>query len=480
MKKIILFFILAMPIWLLAEGSSIVTKGGIGSITLNEEVYNKVNIAPELAVWKFGLGLNIELLFDKNGKIYEEDWDDAEDYVEKISYFRFAQEDDPFYFLLGNIESYTLGNGLIMKDYSNMLLYPDTRKLGGMVGFNVGQVSAEFFSANLVENDILGSRIAYSPLSNLQIGISGAADLDQLNGISDVDGDGYPDVYDDYPEDADYYDKYQKDKSRLRDAYSGSDFDDYFENILNLGDHKKLSDLQGNGLDKEVYEVGVDYSLDIYKGSVLSLQNYGEAAKIVDRGFGFVFPGIRAKFLFVELDVGYKQNEKEFVAHYFDALYDQNRVSVSSTDDSVSIITKKESLKDVAASRGWEGTISSDFYGILDLTVSYSDMRYDNEDLDESEKKSQGIEGVLSLKPGIIPKVSTVYIKYKQDDEPKLFNDWKTENTYVEGKIALALSSTTSVNWLYTERYKDLDGNGKISGKEEIISNVSFGLEMTF
>ena len=172
MKKIVLFVFLALPIFLLAEGNSFVAKGGIGSITLNDQVYNRVSLYPELSVWKFALGLDIELLFDKDGKIYKKDWEDAEDYVNKILYFRFAQRGDPFYFLMGNISSYTLGKGLIMQDYCNDLLYPDERKLGAMVGFNVANWSAEFFSADVIENDILAARVAYSPISRLQIGVS--------------------------------------------------------------------------------------------------------------------------------------------------------------------------------------------------------------------------------------------------------------------------------------------------------------------
>ncbi len=472
---------LVLPIWLVAQSNSLTTKGGIGSVTLGDEVYNKISLAPELAIWKLGVGLNIELLLNKDGEVYQEDWDEPEDYVEKILYFRFAQKDDPFYFLVGNIESYTLGHGLIMKNYTNMLLYPEKRKLGGMIGCNIAGVSAEFFSADLIENDILGSRIAYSPVKRLQFGVSAAADLDQFNGISDADDDGYPDVYDDYPEDADYFDKYQKDKDRLKDAWTGteSEFKSYYFDLINSG-HIRTSDLRKSaGADKEVYEVGFDYSVDIFNGDILSVQNYGEAAQIIDHGFGFVFPGVKAKFLFLELDLGYCQYEKEFIANYFDELYDQNRVVTSTSGDTVSIVTRKESLENETASKGWHAEIGGDLFGFFDLMVSYSDMQYEKKN-SENDSRNQSIEGMFRLQPGVVPKVSTAYIRYKQVNEPQMFKEWKTENTFVEGKIAFILSQNTTVNWLYSERYIDLDGNGKIKGEEEIISNISFGLEMTF
>ncbi len=484
MKKIVLFVFLALPIFLLAEGNSFVAKGGIGSITLNDQVYNRVSLYPELSVWKFALGLDIELLFDKDGKIYKKDWEDAEDYVNKILYFRFAQRGDPFYFLMGNISSYTLGKGLIMQDYCNDLLYPDERKLGAMVGFNVANWSAEFFSADVIENDILAARVAYSPISRLQIGVSGAADLDQYNGISDQDGDNFPDIYDDFPNDENYYDKYQKDKTALREAWikkfgDDSGFEDYFNDLLAESDHKKLDELKkSEDGKKEVYEVGADYTVDIYRGRSLFLQHYGEVAHIVDHGYGFVFPGFIAKFFIFDLNAGFRHYGKEFTAPYFGHLYDQNRVEVTKVGDSAVIVTKEEQLDNLKAANGWQATLTSDFFGVMDLKVSYNNMHYDDDKL--AHQNIQGIEGVLSLRPNVVPKISTAYIKYSQENEPKLFEHWKTETTYIEGKVGLELTASTSVNWLYTERYKDLNGDGKISGRDETISNVSFGVEMTF
>ncbi len=481
MKKFIILIIFSLPFCLFAGDYNLTAKGAAGSITLNDEIYNKIALSPEFSVWKFALGLNIELLFDKDGNIYEEDWDEAEDYVNKILYLRYAQKGDPFYFLFGNINSYTLGKGLIMKNYTNTLLYPDNRKLGAMVGFNVKNWSVELFSADVIENDIVATRVGYSPLSRLQIGVSAAADLDQYNGIVDQDGDGYPDIYDDYPSDDSYYDKYQKEKSRLKDAWTGTDseFEEYFKKLIASQNHKTVNDLRnGASSDEAIYEIGADYTVDIYRGRSLFVQHYGEVAHIVDHGYGFVFPGFIAKFFIFDLNVGFRHYEDEFTAPYFGNLYDQNRIKLYKSGDSVLVKTKEDELKNAKTANGWQGTLTSDIYGIADLIISYSSMYYDDEAM--KDDNYQGFEGMFSLRSDIVPFVSTAYVKYSQENEPNLFSEWQTENTYIEGKIGVELSSSTAVNWIYTERYKDLDGNGKINGSNETISNVSFGVEMTF
>ncbi len=481
MKKFISLVILGLPFCLFAGDFTFTGKGAAGSITLNDEIYNKVALAPEFSVWKFALGLNIELLFDKDGNIYKDDWDEAEDYADKVLYLRFAQKGDPFYFLFGNINSYTLGNGLIMKNYTNTLLYPDNRKLGAMVGFNVKNWSVELFSSDVMENDIMATRVGYSPWSRLQIGLSAAADLDQYNGIVDQDGDGYPDIYDDYPSDKDYYDTYQKSKSKLKEVWTGTDeaFEEYFKKLVASNNHKTVSQLKSKaGSDKAIYEIGADYTVDIYRGRTLFVQHYGEVAQIVDHGYGFVFPGFIAKFFIFDLNVGFRHYADEFTAPYFGTLYDQNRIKLYESGDSVLVKTKEDELKDAKAANGWQGTLTSDIYGIAELVVSYSSMYYDDDAM--KDKNYQGFESVFKLHSGVVPFISTAYVKYSQENEPNLFSDWQTENTYIEGKIGVEVSSSTAISWTYTERYKDLDGNGKINGSQETISNVSFGVEMTF
>lgn len=68
----------------------------VGSVTIGDNTYSQIRLMPEIVIWKFGFGLDIDLLIDSEGKVRKEDWDEAQDIINKIYYIRFAQRKDPF------------------------------------------------------------------------------------------------------------------------------------------------------------------------------------------------------------------------------------------------------------------------------------------------------------------------------------------------------------------------------------------------
>ncbi|MDP8232681.1 MAG: hypothetical protein P9L91_08455, partial [Candidatus Zophobacter franzmannii] len=212
MRKLIILLVLLLPLFLFAQDDTenqegFAMGGAIGTVNLGGENYTSIRLMPELAIWKFGIGLDIDLLIDGEGQIREEDWDDWEDYVNKFYYLRFARRTDPFYFKVGGLRGYTLGNGLLMDNYSNMLHYPEVRQIGLYTGFNaysVANLGAEVFTSNVTENDILAARVRINPfyysaipfLENLMVAGSVAMDRNQYHAILDTDGDNVPDAFD--------------------------------------------------------------------------------------------------------------------------------------------------------------------------------------------------------------------------------------------------------------------------------------------
>ncbi|MDP8201404.1 MAG: FecR family protein, partial [Candidatus Tenebribacter burtonii] len=191
--------------------------GGVGSVMLGDEIYTQIRLMPEITLGKFGLGLDVDLLIDSNGNVRKEDWDDFEDYVNKIYYLRYGERGDTFFGRLGGFKSYTLGHGLVMKDYSNMLRYPEHKQIGIQLGGNlpVAGMTAEIFTANAVKNEILGGRLTIKPLSNMDISLLNnlvlggtvAHDRNQIKGLLDSDDDDYPNYFDDYPFNDEWHDE---------------------------------------------------------------------------------------------------------------------------------------------------------------------------------------------------------------------------------------------------------------------------------
>ena len=46
-----------------------------GSVTIDGKLYNQISFRPEFSTNKIGMGFDIYLYFDEDGKLYRENWD---------------------------------------------------------------------------------------------------------------------------------------------------------------------------------------------------------------------------------------------------------------------------------------------------------------------------------------------------------------------------------------------------------------------
>lgn len=77
-------------------------NGLIGTLMIDGITYSQLRLMPEVSIWKFGVGLDLNILIDGDGNIRENDWDDTEDYVSKIYYIRYGHKGEPFYAKIGS------------------------------------------------------------------------------------------------------------------------------------------------------------------------------------------------------------------------------------------------------------------------------------------------------------------------------------------------------------------------------------------
>jgi hypothetical protein len=176
--------------------------------------YQSLSLSPDIAIGKFGIGLDITLNYTFTGPppdgndfyVRPEDWIPSGDlsfldiYLPKFKYVRWGFKGDPLYVKLGSIDDGTLGNGFIMGGYDNTLFLPDLRIFGlafdldGAL-FNFPYVGLETFVGNLARFDVMGFRTYVRPLAgteipivrNLQVG--GTAAFDREPGLySDAPG----------------------------------------------------------------------------------------------------------------------------------------------------------------------------------------------------------------------------------------------------------------------------------------------------
>ena len=464
--------------------------GGIGTITLSGNTYTQIRLKPELVFGKFGIGLDVDLLINSNGDIRESDWDEFDDYINKIYYIRYGHRGDAFFGRIGGFPSYKLGHGLVMRDYTNMLRYPEYRQIGIQLGGKLPfmGMTAEAFTSNLVENDIMAGRLTIKPLSmtgipilqNLTFGGTVAHDKNQINGLIDTDNDNYPDYFDDFPFDKDWHnevdyniEEYIQIYKEINDPVSVADttgFHEWFYNDSQTIADKRNPSLNDLGED-DITVFSVDYELPLVTQKLFYLSHYAEVAKIDGHGMGFIFPGFYSKFLIFHMNLEFRIFEEDFAPSFFDQLYDEQRAIVNTTTNTVS--SKEDMLADRTKSQGWYGSLTSNIFNFLTLTVAYEDMYGEDDD------HYRSLWGKAGFNTSIIPRLTKAEIGYCQTGFDKL-EEIKTPGAMVDGKLAYSLGGSAQLVGIYQERYIDLDGDRKIKGKDETVKTISMGVEFAF
>ncbi|HWP67678.1 MAG TPA: hypothetical protein VN437_00165, partial [Rectinemataceae bacterium] len=258
--------------------------------------WSKLGFQPDLSIGKFGIGLDLTLRFklypnsDTPIEIYTPDWIPQDGktifdvYLPKIMYVRYGLRGvDPFYAKLGSIPDFSLGNGLIVSDYSNTRFLPETRIFGLQVGvdgslFKVPYFGIEALTGNLSQLDVIGGRVYIRPLAfmgssilgRLQVGATAVVDRDPLLYIPAADIGLYP-------------------------------------------------------ASKLVYVAGADVTLPIITGNIFSLTTFVEGAREMNNALGAIV-GVSGKLIsFINYGAQFRYLQEGFIPSYFDSNYDLYR-----------------------------------------------------------------------------------------------------------------------------------------------------------
>lgn len=138
--------------------------GGIGLTRIDTAWYYTLNIAPELAFGKFGVGLDITLnISSETRQIRKEDFDETYDYIRIIRYLRWGHKGDDVYARLGVLDYARLGHGFIMYLYNNSPSYDD-RRLGTEFDFSFGKYGFETVYSDFAREGVFGVRGYVRPL----------------------------------------------------------------------------------------------------------------------------------------------------------------------------------------------------------------------------------------------------------------------------------------------------------------------------
>jgi len=396
----------------------------IGAVVIDGQLVNMIGFRPEFTIGKMGVGLDLSLYLDADGNILDEYWDDPEDYIDKIYYIRYAHKGDPFYLRAGALEEVNLGYGLVMRDYSNIMEYPSTIRVGAELGLNRRQFVVEAMFANfreLADPGVVGGRVAYRPLlqtdlplvRNLEVGATAAVDGNQYAGV-----------------------ECELDATLPDSLYA----------------------------DREAVVWGIDAGVPVLRGGFVDVDVYAQFAQIDGYGKGVTVPGIRAAAGPVRAEFEYCIFGKQFISDYFNRTYDLERaqsLGVANPFASKGYMAKKEFLapendpegRFQDSRQGWYGGLGVNLLDFVDVWGSVQLLGSG-----DTADQSGYLEGMLNT--SWIPKISLLSAYAQQTHVKDLFEFERGASTAYGLNLGYEIVPGASIIVSIRGTYADTDGDG--------------------
>ena len=473
------------------EGEGVSTSGSMGSVTIDGKIYNQMALRPEIPIGKLGLGLDVYIYFNDEG-IYDENWDFSsgksiyETLIDKIYFVRWGKPGDNLFFKAGALPNATLGQGILVNNYSNIMEYPEVRQTGLDFKMKFMKIfGVEFIHSNFkqAKPGVMAGRFFYTPVSRIEIGLSYASDANQYAGLKDSDSDNVPDVLDDFPDDENF--QLDSDGDGLADGDSlefdidgdGLDYPEAdslwaeFEEFSDMFGFVIVTDTVGTNLKKKfdlteeispISALAFDLTFKLTKtmaiyGQYATLN--GEEFMLADStlaspGWGFSFPGFFMKVGPLNFRAEYRQSSDHFLFNYWDQAYDLTRATISG--DVIS--TKSDQLAQYTALKGVYGDISANIMDVLWLNMGY-------QNLTSSDAESEGngtLLGIVKLNTRKIPKLDKAEAFYQQSNVDDPFAFEPTESSISGYDLGFEVSEGMSLVYKSRTTYEK-DANGEIS-----------------
>ena len=428
--------------------STVSVSGGFGSTTLDGQIFNQISLRPEIPIGNLAIGFDFFLNIDSDGNLYKGDWQfhdfktGARTVIDKIRYLQWGQPKDPYYFRFGKLDDVNIGMGILVLGYTNSLQYPSVRKIGLNAKADFGTLGLEIIASDIkYQPGLIGARLAYKILPGLDMGLSYTADLDQYAGLSDRDGDTYPDVFDHFPDDSEQYDEAQAQSNQWQQFYINqisttgdtSLFGEWFNRLpLNHNKYNPIINKRNN-----ISGYGIDLSYKLPNGLLI----YTQAAKLLAQhsdslsflgGYGFVPFGLKYELGILKLQAEYRMNSEYFLFNYWDKSYEVNRVIVNNQI----LETKEDRLFNYGKMEGLFIQANLRLGNIFELNTNYTDMKGEVREsvgqLFMPTEKNKSFSTTLSIKSSFIPKLNKAEFFYQQTNIPNPF-DFELSETSVYG-----------------------------------------------
>ncbi len=174
----------------------------VGALSINGKTYGKAVIQPHFEIGKLRMAFYLPIIYNTNlldpsdwyrpkgnnewsfGTDHTGTWpvisDILTDLALKIRYVEFAEQRDPFFFKIGNLDNLTLGHGILMYNYANDHDFPAIRRIGFNLGLDLNAFGFESIVNDLAYPQIMGGRLYFRPAPKafpMAIGLSSILDI---------------------------------------------------------------------------------------------------------------------------------------------------------------------------------------------------------------------------------------------------------------------------------------------------------------
>lgn len=415
-------------------------NGGMGITWIDGKPHYRIAFRPEVSFANFGVGLDLNLDFDSEGKLRKENFNEASDYLSIIRYVRYGLKNDPVFIKVGALDYYTLGHGSIMQHYNNSPTF-DNRRIGLVADIDFGKFGFESIMGTFSPAGVFGIRGYVRPfqfseasdlpiIGNLEVGASFVSDLNKDAGI-------------------------------ISGNYNNSS-----REFIVTKDEGAIS------------VIGFDVGLPLLNSSFTDITLYADYSKITGFGSG-VATGVMFDFnlstlVNINAKLERRFNNGKYIPAYFNSLHEIERFKVDSAAGTFT--SKALALNSITENQnGFYGDLLVRILGLFDIYGSY-------QRLDKSPKS-----GIMNLRTAIEPESAPFvlragYDKINIQDEKDLFT--LDDRSYLFTEVGYKPIEYILVSIVYSWTYTPIRGNDdRIIGFEpqkRIEPRVSFIYPFSF
>ena len=513
-----LFFLFAQgddtDIQVSSQSSSV--QGAFGAVTIDGKIWNQLALRPLLPFGKLSIAFDIVLYIDQNGNIYDEGWDFSNGekikntIIDKIYYVRYGTTQNQNYFKIGALDNVFMGYGILLNNYSNSLLYPQVRKVGLEFKFNALGTKVHGFTNDFKENfGLTGLRISAPVPYGFDLGVSWVGDRNQYLGLRDKDGDGRPDLVDDFPNDKLYWldtdgdgladnmdNEWDIDGDGLTDTLDSSIDGWDLDTVIVLDDSifTKAEPININEEFESFHAFALDAGIPILSEGSIKINFYAQIAALLGKtenpinnkkqeaGYGLIPLGIGARFGPAKFNFEFRMvPEGRFEFGYFDRSYEIERATFElGVDNKGNIVTKSKKLGLYGRQNGFFSSLTLNLGPLFDARLAFQSLNGEmfNEQIRSFEEASnQSFTSILKLKKSI-SKIETANWFYQQRNVPNPFDFEYSESTITGYNIGLKLGNGMILSYVFRRTFKDLNGDGDVKDEGEMINMT--GVETSF